>query len=146
MERICTAMPLSFDKTPYKTNVAAGFWEGTRKKLQNSIFGFQWNADGGGMMAGTHGFDKEMLESYPQAVDDDKRGAELEAILAQIRAAGAYEIGGEHYKTTPRGYDKDHLRSDLLRYAGLWVSTHLGLQREKSNRPISSTGAWPSGK
>jgi uncharacterized protein (TIGR02453 family) len=121
MMRIYRDTRFSKDKTPYKTQVAAGFWEGTRKKMQNPIFGFQWGADGGGMMAGTHGFDKEMLESYRQAVDDEKQGTELEAILTQILAAGDYEIGGTHYKTTPRGYDKNHPRSALLRHAGLWV-------------------------
>lgn len=121
MMRIYRDTRFSKDKTPYKTQVAAGFWEGVRKKMQNPIFGFQWGADGGGMMAGTHSFDKEMRESYRQAVDDDKRGVELEKILAKIQAAGAYEIGGEHYKTIPRGYAKDHPRDDLLRHAGLWV-------------------------
>lgn len=121
MMRIYRDTRFSQDKTPYKTKVAAVFWEGQRKKMQNPIFGFQWGADGGEMMAGTHGFDKEMLESYRQAVDDGQRGGELEAILATIQAAGSYEIGGEHYKTTPRGYASDHPRAELLRHAGLWV-------------------------
>jgi uncharacterized protein (DUF2461 family) len=62
-----------------------------------------------------------MLESYRQAVDDEQRGSKLVSILSAIRAAGDYEIGGEHYKTTPRGYTNDHPRADLLRHAGLWV-------------------------
>lgn len=121
MMRIYRDTRFSQDKTPYKTKVAAGFWEGPRKKMQNPIFGFQWGADGGGMMAGVHSFDKTLLEGYRRAVDDEQRGRELEEILAQIRAAGDYEIGGEHYKSTPRGYAKDHPRADLLRHAGLWV-------------------------
>ncbi len=121
MMRIYRDTRFSNDKTPYKTMVAAGFWEGPRKKMQNSIFGLQWGADGGGMMAGIHGFDKEMLASYRQAVDDEQRGGELEAILAQIQRLGGYTVGGEHYKTTPRGYDNQHPRGQLLRHAGLWV-------------------------
>ncbi len=89
MMRIYRDTRFSKDKTPYKTQVAAGFWEGTRKKMQNPIFGFQWGADGGEMMAGTHGFDKEMLESYHQAVDDDKR-----LVSRIIRHPGLSQNGG----------------------------------------------------
>lgn len=121
MMRIYRDTRFSQDKTPYKTKVAAAFWEGPRKKMQNPSFGFQWGADGGGMMAGIHGFDKELLESYRRAVDDPQQGATLTGILADIRALDGYEIGGEHYKRVPRGFAADHPRADLLRHAGLWV-------------------------
>ena len=32
-----------------------------------------------------------------------------------------YDVGGEHYKRVPRGYDPDHPRAELLRYNGLHV-------------------------
>lgn len=54
---------------------------------------------------------------------DDKLGAELEKALGEVRAAGDYEIGGEHYKRVPRGYDKDHPRAELLHYNGLFTTT-----------------------
>ncbi len=35
--------------------------------------------------------------------------------------AGDYEVGGEHYKRVPRGYDAEHPRADYLIYNGLWA-------------------------
>ena len=38
-----------------------------------------------------------------------------------VKRAGNYSVSGEHYKKVPRGYDKDHPRADLLKYAGLYA-------------------------
>ena len=46
-----------------------------------------------------------------------------EVVVAAVREAGAYTLGGEHYKRVPSGYDADHPRADLLRYNGLWAHT-----------------------
>ena len=40
------------------------------------------------------GFQKDTLERYREAVADDKQGSELEAIVAQVEAAGDYSIEG----------------------------------------------------
>jgi hypothetical protein len=32
-----------------------------------------------------------------------------------------YEVGGEHYKRVPRGFDPKQPNADLLRYAGLYA-------------------------
>ena len=42
--------------------------------------------------------------------------------VEQVKAAGAYEIGGQHYKRTPRGYDPHHPNSQYLLYNGLYTS------------------------
>ena len=75
-----------------------------------------------------------MLTAYRDAVVDEQWGEELEAALAAVRSAGAYEIGGEHYKRVPRGHDPQHPRADLLRYNGLHVS-HPRIERAVVTTP-----------
>jgi uncharacterized protein (TIGR02453 family) len=123
MMRIYRDTRFSKDKTPYKTNIAFAFWEGQRKKMENPSFGFQFGTFGAGLYGGVWGFPKGMLEAYRQAVVDDKLGVELEQVIAQVQAAGGYEIGGEQYKRVPRGYDADHPRAELLKYKGLHASS-----------------------
>jgi uncharacterized protein (TIGR02453 family) len=121
--RIYRDVRFSKDKSPYKTWVGIRFWEGGRKAGGNPGFYFGFDATGGGMHVGMHGFDKMMLRAYREAVDDDQLGSELEAALESVHAAGAYEINGAHYKRVPRGYEPDHPRADLLRHNTLYVSS-----------------------
>jgi uncharacterized protein (TIGR02453 family) len=121
--RIYRDTRFSKDKTPYKTWVGIRFWEGGGKAGGNPGFFFGFDATAGGLHVGMYGFDKTMLTAYREAVDDDELGAELEAALASVRGAGAYEINGEHYKRVPRGFDPDHPRVDLLRYNTLYASS-----------------------
>ncbi len=119
--RIHRDIRFSKDKTPYKIHISMMFWEGVGKKSENPGFGFRMDVTGGGVFSGMYGFNKPMLEAYRGAVADDKLGAELETTLESIRKAGDYEIGGEHYKRVPRGYDPEHKRADLLRYNTLYA-------------------------
>ncbi|MHA2265674.1 MAG: DUF2461 family protein, partial [Candidatus Thorarchaeota archaeon] len=75
----------------------------------------------GGIYCGSHKFSKENLAAYREAVNDDKRGRELEDVLDTVAAAGDYEIGGKHYKRVPRGFDPDHERATLLLYNSLYA-------------------------
>lgn len=120
--RIYRDVRFSKDKTPYKDRVAMGFWEGEGKKIKVPGFGMEFGVDGAGLMAGLFAFDKDQLQRYRDAVDDDALGAGLEAAIAEVMDAGDYELNGKQYKTVPRGYDKDHPRGELLKYGGLWVS------------------------
>jgi uncharacterized protein (TIGR02453 family) len=121
--RIYRDVRFSKDKSPYKTWVGIRFWEGAGKKSELPGFFFGFDAGGAGLHVGIHGFPKPMLEAYRKAVDDDELGAELEAAVKSVGAAGAYEIQGEHYKRVPRGYDQDHPRSNLLRHNALFTSS-----------------------
>jgi uncharacterized protein (TIGR02453 family) len=100
----------SKDKTPYKTNIAALVGE----------FGYvSLSAEGLGAGAGMVHLTPDQLERYRQAVDDDKTGPALEAIVAALRGQG-HECGPhEALKTAPRGYPKDHPRIELLRAKGI---------------------------
>jgi uncharacterized protein (TIGR02453 family) len=109
----------SKDKTPYNPYVTLMFWEGSGKKTENPGFGMRFDSDGGGILAGMVHFPETMLSAYRRAVLDDELGEELVEVLDQVRRAGDYRIGGEHYKRMPQGLPPDHPRADLLRYAAL---------------------------
>ena len=72
----------------------------------------QITPDDAGLMAGMFHFQKPMLEAYRQAVVDDELGEALLETARAVEAAG-YSISGRHYKTVPRGFDKEHPRSRL---------------------------------
>ncbi len=121
--RIYRDLRFSRDKRPYNTYVRLVFWEGQRKKMENPSFFVRIGPEGVGVYAGIHVFQKPVLAAYRDAVVDDQLGPELEAAIAAVEKAGAYTVGGEHYKRVPRGYEADHPRADLLRYNGLWAHT-----------------------
>ena len=119
--RIYRDVRFSKDKTPYKTNISMSFWQGSGKKTAHPGFFVRFEVDGGGIFVGQHGFDGPHLAAYRDAVADAKMGKELEEALALVTSRGDFEIGGEHYKRVPRGYDADHTRAELLKYNGLWA-------------------------
>lgn len=120
--RINRDVRFSEDKTPYKTNISMMFWEGPGKKTEHPAFGFQFQANEGGSMAGIFGFPKPMLEVYRQAVLDDELGEALLEAVQQIESAGeGYVVHGQHFKRVPRGYPADHPRAEWLKFAGLYT-------------------------
>ncbi len=118
--RIYRDTRFSKDKTPYKTGLAGMWWEGLGKKTESPAFGFELSASGIRLMGGMFGFQKEVLAAYREAVADATLGAELAELVAAIDAKDGYEIVGEHYKKVPRGFEKDHPRERLLRFASLY--------------------------
>lgn len=123
----------SNDKSPYKTNAAAvapgdmhrpGFW-------------VEVSAEGIAAGAGFHGADRAAVERFRVAVADERRGPELEAIVADLGKAGL-ETFGETLKSAPRGYPRDHPRIRLLRH------THLiAVRRDPPERAQSAEAlAW----
>ncbi|MCY4061107.1 MAG: DUF2461 domain-containing protein [Chloroflexi bacterium] len=113
----------SKDKSPYKVNVAMMWWRGSGKKMQHPGFGMQITPDDAGLMVGMFHFAKPMLDAYRQAVLDEALGADLVSMADSIHAAG-YQLSGSHYKTAPRGFDKNHPRVEWLRYNNLHAGTH----------------------
>lgn len=113
----------SKDKSPYKVNVAMMWWHGAGKKMRHPGFGMQITPDKAGLMAGMFHFRKPMLEAYRQAVVDDDLGEALLETVKAVEDAG-YAISGRHYKSAPRGYDKDHQRVDWLKYNSFHAGTH----------------------
>jgi uncharacterized protein (TIGR02453 family) len=100
----------SADKSPYKTNMGA--WLERGGYIQLSAKGL---AAGRGMWM----MSAEQLDRYRRAVADERSGAELERVVAQVTARGIDVTGHDTLKTVPRGYPRDHPRAELLRHKGL---------------------------
>jgi uncharacterized protein (TIGR02453 family) len=117
----------SHDKSPYKTHMGLWMWEGAGPRMECSGFYFHLEPPGVMLGVGIHIFPKNLLDTYRDAVADDKTGPALVKILGQIESTGDYGVGGEFYKRVPRGFDPDHPRADLLRYNGLaaYISTKI---------------------
>ncbi len=99
----------SADKSPYKTNIAA-VNEGGYITL---------SAAGLGVGAGLYMPSSAQLARFRQAVASDRTGPELERLVATLEKKGVQVSAHEVLKTTPRGYDSDHPRIELLRHKGL---------------------------
>jgi uncharacterized protein (TIGR02453 family) len=104
------------DKTPYKTH-CGGVIERARGA---GAYYVQIGPEGLVIAGGCFHADAAQLRAYRTAVDDDRRGKELEAILAKLRKGG-WNVVGDVMKTAPRGVAKDHVRIDLLKHRSLYV-------------------------
>ena len=100
----------SHDKTPYKTHCGA----------TAGPFYVQVGADGLMVAGGYYRMAPDQVARFRTAVDDERRGGDLEKRLAALAAAGM-QPAGETLRTAPRGYDRDHPRIELLRHKGLYA-------------------------
>ena len=112
----------SKDKTPYKTHQGAEvpYDSGSGWYLQVSAAGVFTGA-------GCWGIGAESLARFRAAVDEVIPGEQLRSILADLEEHG-FEVGGEKLKTTPRGYDADHPRIELLRHKWVTVDKNHGFE------------------
>jgi uncharacterized protein (TIGR02453 family) len=120
----------SRDKSPYKTAIGA--------TLEGGGY-VQFSAQGLAAGSGYYVMMADQLDQYRRAVDDDKSGGELAALVARLGKIGIEITGHDTLKTSPRGYSKDHPRIDLLRHKGLiawkqwpvaaWMGTAKAKQR-----------------
>ncbi|MGL4306809.1 MAG: DUF2461 domain-containing protein [Mycobacteriaceae bacterium] len=105
----------SADKTPYKTQQAVllSLGEG---------LGWYFAVDATGLRtgAGFMGGSGARVNSFRQAVDDEKSGAALVALMKRFNS-GDVIVQGDQLKTVPRGFPIDHPRIDLLRYKSIQV-------------------------
>ena len=104
------------DKYAYKTNAAAVIG-----RAHEGVGTYYLSVSAEGLMVGGGAYmpASDQLARLRQAIDDDKTGPELEAIVADIRRKDG-EVGAhDEIKTAPRGYTADHPRIDLLRYKGI---------------------------
>jgi len=120
----------SRDKTPYKTWLGLWFWEGKGRSMDCAGCYFGLSAHELTLGAGKHGFDPAMLGRYRSAVADPAMGAELVTALEAIQRSGSYEIGGQHYKQVPPGFDRGQARAALLLHNALHASVTLPIPEE----------------
>jgi len=111
------------DKTPYKTHqgafVAAGPSMGWYVEL---------SPRGVRVGAGFYEASGERLAAIRAAIDDDRTGPALRRALTKLEKDG-FEIGGERLKTSPRGYDADHPRIELLRHKQVIAGKPYGFEK-----------------
>ncbi len=100
----------SADKSPYKTAIAATLARGGYIHL---------SAAGLAAGSGMYQMERDQLARYREAVHDDATGPRLERIVAEAAAAGITIDGHDRLKRTPRGYDAEHPRAELLRHKGV---------------------------
>ncbi|MGV9479603.1 DUF2461 domain-containing protein [Gordonia aichiensis] len=110
----------SKDKSPYKTH------QGAYVPVASAT-GYYVQISAPGVMVGAGFYDAtaERLAALRTAIDDDRRGGELELIVRRLHDAG-FEVGGDRLKTAPRGWDINHQRIELLRHKTLTVSRDYG--------------------
>lgn len=110
----------SKDKAPYKTH-QGGFVE------TGPGVGYYVQVDASGLFVagGFYSHTPDQVARYREAVDDDRKGRELERLVRKVGAAGC-EIGGDRLKTRPRGVAVDHPRLELLRHRSLVASRSYG--------------------
>ncbi|PZF80702.1 DUF2461 domain-containing protein [Jiangella anatolica] len=103
------------DKSPYKTQQGV------------TVGGCYVHIGAPGLFvaAGYYQMAPDQVARYRAAVDEERRGKALAAIVSDIRDAG-YVVGGDALKTRPRGYDADHPRIDLLRQKALVAWLEVG--------------------
>ena len=124
----------SKDKSPYKTAAAA-----MSETEGGAAYYVQLSADGLFVGAGMYLMAPDQLQRFRAALVDDRDGGAIERVVDDLAGAG-YEVGAaETLKTAPRGWDRDHPRTELARRKGLtmargferatWQSTPKALQR-----------------
>ena len=121
----------SSDKSPYRTNITAGF---------GGCF-MSLSVDGLYVGAGIYKPEPAALQRFRAAIADDGSGREIHKIVTSLRRKGYRVDTHETLTSTPRGYSADHPRIDLLRmkdiFAGQsfppepWLATRTAVQRIK---------------
>jgi len=110
------------DKTPYKTHQGAFVARGPATGWYVQI-----GAAGVRVGVGFYEASTPRLAAIRDAVADDRSGPQLRRILNRMVKQG-WELGGETLKTTPRGYDADHPRIDLLRHKSMTLGRSYGFE------------------
>jgi uncharacterized protein (TIGR02453 family) len=128
--RIYRDIRFSKDKTPYKIHLGIWMWQGEGAKFESSGYYFHLEPPNIMLGVGLHTFSKNLLKAYRDAVVDPVAGPALVVAVQEVAVKGGYQLGGEHYKRVPRGYDPDHPNADLLRYKGLTVGNEVPIPGE----------------
>jgi len=110
------------DKTPYKDHQGAYV-------SSNSGSGWYVQLSSAGVFVGVgyYGPSPEALANIRAAIDDERRGSAFEKLVNGLVKKG-WQLGGEKLKTSPKGYDADHPRIELLRHKSLTLGKSYGFE------------------
>jgi len=120
----------SKNKEPYKNHLGIFFWEGTRPKMECPGFYFHLEPPHMMLAAGMHCFPRPLLDSFRNSVVDPKLGPALTRAAKSVTKKKGYNIGGKHYKKTPRGYDATEENADFLLFNGLYAMFNAEIPEE----------------
>jgi len=112
------------DKSPYKTHIGGYVpLEGTGNGPSGvTALYAHIGATEVFVASGQYMMDPPQLARFREAVQDERRGPEIVAILRKLRRAGFVPGSHDVLQRVPRGIDPDHPRADLLKRKGLIVS------------------------
>ena len=110
------------DKTPYKTHQGAFVASGP-----STGWYVQIASPGVRVGVGFYDASSETLSRIRAAIADERRGAELEKLIADLERGG-WTLSGDTLKTAPRGYDVTHPRIALLRHKTMTLGRSYGFE------------------
>jgi uncharacterized protein (TIGR02453 family) len=110
------------DKTPFKTHQGAFVAAGPACGWYVEIA-----ARGVRTGAGFYHASAADLSRLRASIANELTGVDLHRILTKLTKAG-FTVGGDRLKTSPRGYDADHPRIELLRHRSLTITKDYGFQ------------------
>ncbi|WP_031470710.1 DUF2461 domain-containing protein [Sciscionella sediminilitoris] len=105
------------DKTPYKTQCGAVIERG---RGGGALY-VQLSSEGLLAAVGCYHTETDQLARLRAALDEDRRGGELQDLTDRLVRKG-WELRGDQMKTKPRGVSPEHPRLELLRYRTLYVA------------------------
>jgi uncharacterized protein (TIGR02453 family) len=108
------------DKTPYKTHQGAFVASGPSTGWYVEVA-----APGVRVGVGYYDASSPRLAGIRAGIAHDLHGPALEQVIAGLTSEG-WTLGGEKLKTTPRGYDADHPRIELLRHKSMTLGKSYG--------------------
>jgi len=114
----------SKDKTPYKT-AAAAVTEGEG----GASYYVQVSAEGLFVGSGYYHLQTDQLQRFRDAVADNRTGPNLVTAVDALRKKKYDVAARESLKRSPRGFDPDHPRVELLRMKGMHVGRLYGAPR-----------------
>ncbi len=122
--RIFRDVRFSKDKSPYKTHIGGVLPTKRSGKTHEVPIALYFHVGNPGTFAaaGHYMMDAPALAKFREAVADDKRGRDLEKLLASLAKRGFSADSHDTYKRVPKGYEPDHPRAAHLKRKGLTVS------------------------
>jgi uncharacterized protein (TIGR02453 family) len=129
ISRINRDIRFARDRAPYKSYIAAGVGGHYISLSVNGLY----------VGAGLYRPDPPILQRFRAAIDDDRTGRQIQALVTSLRRK-RYEVDShEKLSSAPRGYSASHPRIELLQmkdiFAGrlfspaAWLSTGRALER-----------------